>query len=199
MTENCHENRRPARDASSSWIAPSPPSDGGEGVQLDWLPSVRSPLFSRGVWMNPLMQPNVSVAGAGSNAARCRPPAPAWLLILPPSIANLKSKIENSPDFPVAHAMEVGCLPSAALLAEAGGESWPRRKCEKSEKSEKCDGISHISHLEIRQKCPISHISHISHQKFQSEPGSHESRQHKNLSQAGHLLSRKHKTHSGHT
>ncbi len=31
MTTNCHENRSPARDASSSWIAPSPPSDGGEG------------------------------------------------------------------------------------------------------------------------------------------------------------------------
>ena len=27
-------------------------------------------------------------------------------------------------------------------------------------KSEKCDGISHISHFEILQKCPISNISH---------------------------------------
>jgi len=57
MTTNCHKNRGPARDASISWIAPSPPSDGGEGQ-------------GRG--------------GPCSCAA-------------PPSIANLKSKIENSP------------------------------------------------------------------------------------------------------
>src|SRR5713226_8824763 len=53
----------PARAASSSWISPSPPSDGGEGwgeeVRFYWFPlsSVLSPLVPRGERMESLMQP----------------------------------------------------------------------------------------------------------------------------------------------
>src|SRR6266478_539453 len=51
------------RAASSSWISPSPPSDGGEGwgeeVRFYWFPlsSVLSPLVPRGERMESLMQP----------------------------------------------------------------------------------------------------------------------------------------------
>src|SRR5260221_11382339 len=54
---------RLARAASSSWISPSPPSDGGEGwgeeVRFYWFPlsSVLSPLVPRGERMESLMQP----------------------------------------------------------------------------------------------------------------------------------------------
>src|SRR5258708_6453210 len=52
-----------SRTASSSWISPSPPSDGGEGwgeeVRFYWFPlsSVLSPLVPRGERMECLMQP----------------------------------------------------------------------------------------------------------------------------------------------
>ena len=52
-----------ARAASSSWISPSPPSDGGEGwgeeARFYWFPlsSVLSPLVPRGERMESLMQP----------------------------------------------------------------------------------------------------------------------------------------------
>ena len=52
-----------ARAASSSWISPSPPSDGGEGWGAEgrfyWFPlsSVLSPLVPRGERMESLMQP----------------------------------------------------------------------------------------------------------------------------------------------
>src|SRR6266478_1589754 len=51
------------RAASSSWISPSPPADGGEGwreeVRFYWFPlsSVLSPLVPRGERLKSLMQP----------------------------------------------------------------------------------------------------------------------------------------------
>src|SRR6266446_4685402 len=58
------------RAASSSWISPSPPSDGGEGwgeeVRFYWFPlsSVLSPLVPRGERMESLMQPRALSSAA---------------------------------------------------------------------------------------------------------------------------------------
>src|SRR6266851_4995962 len=64
--------RGKGRVASSSWISPSPPSDGGEGWgeegRFYWFPlsSVLSPLVPRGERMESLMQPCL---GTGSSPA----------------------------------------------------------------------------------------------------------------------------------
>src|SRR5713226_8920223 len=65
----------PARAASSSWISPSPPSDGGEGwgeeVRFYWFPlsSVLSPLVPREERMESFMQPRLA---AMNSALRVR-------------------------------------------------------------------------------------------------------------------------------
>ena len=71
-----------ARAASSSWISPSPPSDGGEGWGAEgrfyWFPlsSVLSPLVPRGERMESLMQPCLRTGSSPEPADRIKEARP---------------------------------------------------------------------------------------------------------------------------
>ena len=107
----------------------SPPSDGGEGrgeeVQLDWLPSVRSPLFSLGEKTKRLMLHSGFTTGSAS--ARCTPRAPTRRLVLGRSNgSHTESQAQFTGLFPYSYSCArcSNSLPSdlstKALLAKEG-------------------------------------------------------------------------------